>query len=96
MKLFVSQPMRGKTDEEIIEERNALIARVREDYPDVEVIDSFFRSSEDTPLYNLGESLKLLSEADIAVFAKGWDTARGCRIEHQCCLDYNIGIFVEL
>ena len=38
----------------------------------------------------LGESLKLLAKADIAYFAPGWNKARGCKIEHQCALEYGI------
>ena len=94
-KLFVSQPMNGKTNEEILAERERLISKVKDVHGDVEVIDSFFQDApvDARPLWFLGKSLELLSTADIAVFAPGWDVARGCRIEHQCCLDYGIEIF---
>ena len=36
------------------------------------------------------ESLKLLSGADVAYFAEGWEDARGCRIEHECAVEYGI------
>ena len=43
-KLFISQPMRGKTDEEILKERKALIADVyMKTHEEIEVIKSFFR-----------------------------------------------------
>lgn len=44
MKLFISQGMRGKTDEDILAERNKAIEIVREMFPgnEVEVLDSFF------------------------------------------------------
>lgn len=47
MRLFISQPMRGKTDEEIKQERNKAINWVEANVPimngeEVEVIDSFF------------------------------------------------------
>ena len=66
IKLFVSQPMNGKTDEEILEERNRLINEVRRAYDNVEVIDSFFQDSphDARPLWFLGKSLELLSTAD--------------------------------
>lgn len=38
MKLFISQPMKGKTDEEILAERENAISK----FKNVEVIDSFF------------------------------------------------------
>lgn len=45
-KLFVSQPMRGKTDEEILKERKVLIADVyMKTHEEIEVIESFFESA---------------------------------------------------
>lgn len=44
-KLFVSQPMRGKTDEEILKERKVLIADVyMKTHEEIEVIESFSRA----------------------------------------------------
>lgn len=44
MKLFISQPMAGKTDKEILDERKRVIHNVKELFSDkeIEVIDSFF------------------------------------------------------
>lgn len=42
MKLFISQPMKDKTNEEIQTERDAIIAKMKKTYGDIEVIDSFF------------------------------------------------------
>lgn len=59
----------------------------------VEILDSFFQEApaEAKPLWFLGKSLEVLSEADLAAFAPGWETARGCKIEHQCAKEYGIG-----
>ena len=95
MKVFISQPMKGKTDEEILKEREAAIAKAKEIYgEDVEVIDSFFQSApaDARPLWFLGKSLELLSTADIVYFAPGWKDARGCKIEHTCALEYGIAV----
>lgn len=92
-KLFISQPMRGKTDEEIIAVREKAIKSAEELIGEpVEVIDSFFQSApvDAKPLWFLGKSLELLSTADVAYFAEGWDEARGCRIEHECAKEYNV------
>lgn len=92
-KLFISQPMKGKTDVEILAERQKAIKRAEEIIGEpVEVIDSFFEKAlvNAKPLWFLGKSLELLSDADIAYFAPGWDTARGCIIEHICAEEYNI------
>lgn len=56
-KLFISQPMNGLSDEQVLQERDATISKAK---------------------------------ADVAVFAPGWQNARGCRIEHQCAEDYDI------
>jgi predicted adenine nucleotide alpha hydrolase (AANH) superfamily ATPase len=95
-KLFISQPMRDKTDEEILAERaNAIQAAKDALGEDVEVLDSFFGTSNMShALEYLGESIKLLAKADIAYFAPGWRKARGCKIEHECAEQYGIH-FIE-
>lgn len=92
-KLFISQPMRNKTDEEILKEREKAIQKAKEVCgEEVEVIDSFFQSAPANakPLWFLGKSLELLSTADIVYFARGWHEARGCKIEHECAIEYGI------
>lgn len=94
-KLFISQPMKGKTDEEILKERKTAIKEAQEQLGEpVEVIDSFFQSApaDARPLWFLGKSLELLSTADIAYFASGWQKARGCHIEHTCAVEYGIAV----
>lgn len=92
-KLFISQPMKDKTDEQILAERKKAIEAAEEIVgEDVEVIDSFFQSApaDARPLWFLGKSLELLSTADIAYFAPGWSEYRGCKIEHECAVQYGI------
>lgn len=95
MKVFISQPMKGKTNEEIKAERRRLIGKVRALYgDDIEVIDSFFENApaDARPLWFLGKSLELLATADVAAFARGWRDARGCRIENICAIEYGIEV----
>lgn len=97
-KLFISQPMRGKTDEEILAERKKAIESAERNLGEpVEVIDSFFQNApaDARPLWFLGKSLELLSTADIAYFAKEWEDARGCRIENQCAIEYGIEVIED-
>lgn len=97
-KLFISQPMRGKTDEEILAARERAIKSAERNLGEpVEVIDSFFQNApaDARPLWFLGKSLELLSTADIAYFAKGWEDARGCRIENQCAIEYGIEVIED-
>lgn len=92
-KLFISQPMKGKSDEEILREREKAISDAQSFFGEpVEVIDSFFQGAPvgAKPLWFLGKSLELLSDADIAYFAKGWRDARGCRLEHDAAKAYGI------
>ena len=97
-KLFISQPMHGKTDDEILKEREKAVASAEKHLGEkVEVIDSFFQNApaEAKPLWFLGKSLELLSTADIAYFAPGWEEARGCRIENTCAIEYGITVIED-
>lgn len=95
--VFISQPMKGLSRDGIERSRKL----IEDDLPhllhekDVKVIRSIFPEEvvkQMKPLYCLGMSLQLLSAADYAVFAPGWEEARGCRIEHECALQYGVPI----
>jgi len=97
MKVFISQPMKDRTFDEIEIERNVMIHVIGCVYPDeeIEVIDSLF-SDEDVPdgetvgaLWFLGESIKAMDKADLVVMAVNWQHARGCQIEHEIAVDYD-------
>ncbi len=101
--VFISQPMKDKTREEIIKERYKAIAWVYEDLAKatstlkevekVNIIDSYFDVCENVknvPVWCLGESIKLMSNADYVVFCNGWEDARGCRIERTIANEYGI------
>ena len=95
LKLFISQPMNGKTDEEILRERNRiLLEAVKLVGQPIEVIDSFFESAphDADRIWFLGKSIELLSTADIVYFADGWTEYRGCIIEHRCAVTYGLNI----
>ena len=93
MEVFISQPMRGKTVDEIKAEREKAIEEVKRAYPgeEIEVIDSIRSDANKyAPLANLANSLELMAGADIVYFAKGWEEARGCSIEFECAFSYGI------
>ena len=97
-KLFISQPMRGKTNEEILAVREKAIESAERNLGEkVEVIDSFFKDApvDANPLWYLAKSLELLATADVAYFAKGWEDYRGCRIENTCAVEYGIELVIE-
>ena len=94
-KVFISQGMRGKTEDEIQRERkdleNLAHSAINEE---IQIIDSLI--TEEPPkninqsLWYLGESLKIMACADVVIFAKDWEKYRGCRIEYQATTDYGI------
>ena len=94
-KLFISQPMRDRSDEDIQAERNQIMAM----HPEYEEVKSFLSIDTQTmktpALYYLGRSLQLLAEADAVYFADGWQGARGCVIEHECAVQYGVNILHE-
>ena len=89
-KIFISQPMKGRTDEEIVQERYEIMAKWTN--KSVEFVDFFFREPGKNYTDSLIKSISLMSEADLVVFAPGWEDARGCRIEHAVAKEYKIPI----
>lgn len=92
-KLFISQPMRGKTDEQIIAKRENAIREAKEMLnEEIEPIETFYTdfTPDAKPLEYLGRSICDLAKADIAYFVEGWQDARGCRIEHECAKEYSL------
>ena len=96
IKIFISQPIKNKTNQEIEQERKEIIEKIRKHFEKIEVkvIDSFFKDvpRDAKPLWFLGKSLELLSNANVIVLGKGWKNSRGCRIEHECAVQYGIPI----
>lgn len=104
-KAMLSQPMAGKTDEEIIETRKrAMDVLQKQGY---EVVNTLFtdewysensmkgRGVENRPLCFLAKSLENMSLCYAAYFCKGWENARGCKIEHEAAKAYGLTIIYE-
>jgi|GEM_PF-526674 len=94
-KLFISQPMKDKTNDEIERARERAIREATEYIGEpVEIIDSFFKDAphDAKPLWFLAESIRLMADADLVYFAKGWKDARGCMIERECAVQYGVPI----
>jgi hypothetical protein len=91
--------MKGKTNEEIEATRELAINKAKEMLgEDVVVIDSFFKDAphDARPLWYLGQSFLLLATADVAFFAAGWNEARGCKMEHEACVQYGVKLIEEI
>lgn len=105
MKAMLSQPMAGKSESEIIAAREKAIAVLES--AGYEIVNTLFTDewySEasmqehgvvNRPLCFLAKSLENMSLCHAAYFCKGWENARGCRIEHEAAKAYGLEIIYE-
>lgn len=95
--IMISQPMRGRQENEIMKERDRIM-RVLEKNGHV-VMDTLFADSPEeaasTPLYFLSRSIEAIGRAEALYFMAGWEIARGCIIEHMVAQMYGKEIFYE-
>ena len=104
-KAMVSQPMAGKTEKEIVETRNnATIYLENRGYDIVNTLFTDEWYSKDSmqkhgviknPLYFLAKSIENMSLCNSVYFCKGWEKARGCKIEHDAAVAYGLEIIYE-
>ena len=104
-KAMLSQPMAGKTDEEIVTTREKAVEALKEN--GYEIVNTLFtdewyskeaiekRGVVQRPLCFLAKSLENMSLCHAAYFCKGWEKARGCRIEHEAAVAYGLDILYE-
>lgn len=104
-KAMLSQPMAGKTNEEIIETRERAIKSLNK--LGYEVVNTLFtdewysqekmeeRGVVQIPLCFLAKSLESMSLCHVAYFCKGWEKTRGCRIEHDAAVAYGLKVIYE-
>lgn len=95
-KIMISQPMRGKTNEEIKKEREHLVENI-ESNGDI-VLDTIFDEAPknvDEAIWFLSKSIEYLAQADVIFFMKGWEKARGCKIEHEVAVEYGKEVIYE-
>jgi len=104
-KIMISQPMRGFSEKEIVETRNRFLEYCKSN--NYKVINTYFadewyskekmkdRGVEQIPLCFLSKSIENMSLCNIAYFSKGWEEARGCKIEHDVAKAYGMEIVYE-
>ena len=104
-KAMLSQPMAGKTNEEITATRERAIAAL--EARGYEIVNTLFtdewyskesmekRGVVNIPLCFMAKSLEHMSLCHAAYFCKGWERARGCRIEHEAAKAYGLEIIYE-
>lgn len=94
-KLFVSVPMKGRTEEEIRTsiEKMKKIAEIYEG-EELELIDSYIEENppkdNNQAIWYLGESLKKLSEADVFIGIDDSWSWNGCQTEREVAERYGI------
>lgn len=105
MKAMLSQPMAGKSEEEIVATRERAI-KVLES-KGYEIVNTLFsdewysqenmkkRGVVQIPLCFLAKSLESMSLCHAAYFCKGWEKTRGCRIEHEAAKEYGLTVLYE-
>ena len=91
--VFISQPMKGKTTKEIETERKNLVEAIERNGG--KVIDSVYPEFEmmvhkQATLICLARSIDSMANADVVIFMPGYENARGCSIELECCKKYDI------
>ena len=97
MKVMISQPMKGKTGDEIKKERERVIKGLEKLH--IEVVDTYFE--DDVPnndragIYLLSKSLLKMCEVDAIIFIGNWRQARGCIIEYEVACRYGVKVLTE-
>ena len=104
-KAMISQPMAGLSEDEIVRTRDKAIKALEK--MGYEVVNTLFtdewyskeqmkeRGVVQIPLCYLARSLENMSLCHAAYFCKGWERARGCRIEHEAAKAYGLFIIYE-
>lgn len=105
MKAMIVQPMAGKTQEEIVATREKAIAALKEQ--GYEIVNTFFAdewASEESmkergvvqiPVRFLAMSLESMSLCHAVYFCRGWEKARGCRVEYDVAANYGLKCIFE-
>jgi hypothetical protein len=104
-KAMFSQPMAGLPDDQIIATREKAVSHL--EALEYEVVNTLFtdewynpenmkaRGVVQIPLCFMAKSLENMSLCHAVYFAKGWENARGCKIEHEAAKAYGLEIIYE-
>ena len=106
--IFISQPMTGKSEEEILATRQREIEKIHQlfdaDGEQVNIIDSYIDDATrkhfeehvindiNWDIYWLSQSLQKLALADTIWLCDGWEHSKGCTIELKCAIQYGLDV----
>lgn len=104
-KAMISQPMAGFSEEEIKLTREKAIQyleskgyEIKDTYLTGEKYSDEYMKNQDVrmvPVYYLAGSLEGMSFCNAVYFCRGWENARGCKIEHDVAVAYGLEIIEE-
>lgn len=94
-KVYVIQPMKGLSDDEIKAERKKAKAYAEIHLgEEVELIESFFEGESGTPVGMLGRGISMMGDADLVVIMPyRWNENRGCSCEEHVVDSYGLPYF---
>ena len=104
--VFISQPMTGKSEEEILATRQKEIEKIHQLFDangvEINIIDSYIDDatrkhfkehvSDDInwDIFWLSQSLERLAMADMIWLCDGWEYSKGCNVELECAIQYGL------
>lgn len=99
---IISQPMKGVDPDKVKLQREKAETAVRaagyEPIDNVYEEDFKYDVNNDVvnpALWHMGLALMRLSKAHMIYMCDGWDTTRGCTLEHQAALAFGVDIMYE-
>ena len=106
--IFISQPMTGRSEEEILATRQKEIEKIHQffdaDGVEINIIASYIDDATrkyfeehitdgiNWDIYWLSQSLQRLALADTIWLCEGWEYSKGCNIELKCAIQYGLNI----
>ena len=106
--IFISQPMTGKSEEEILATRQKEIEKIHQlfdaDGVEINIIASYIddatrkhfkehvRDDINWDIFWLSQSLERLAMADMIWLCDGWEYSKGCNVELECAIQYGLVI----
>ena len=106
--IFISQPMTGKSEEEILATRQKAIDKIHQlfdaDGVEINIIASYIDDATrkhfkehvsdniNWDIFWLSQSLERLAMADMIWLCEGWEYSKGCNVELECAIQYGLCI----
>lgn len=95
MKVFLSHPMNGLSESEIMSIRDSAYTYLQAVYGNIKIIDNLhlYEAPKGAGrLWHLGRSIQQLEEADAIYFCGDWEDARGCCVEEMVARYYGLKV----